>query len=190
MSRCKLCSKGSQIPAVPSQGVRRRLNSEKLYWGTVWKARVERLETYSRKDLLLKGLSLPWWLSGEQSPCQCRRHWFNPCVRKIPGEGNGNPLQYSCLKNPMDRNLATVHGVAKSLVELRMQRNKTWFLKYKADKNETGPESRWGPEEAGLLHLCVSWRELEPASCLLPKGSQGGLSCLSFLKTLGPQSSN
>ena len=35
---------------------------------------------------------------------------------KSPGEGNGNPLQYSCLDNPMDRRSrqATVHGVAKS----------------------------------------------------------------------------
>ena len=34
-----------------------------------------------------------------------------------PGEGNGNLLQYSCLKNPMDRGawLATVHGVRKEL---------------------------------------------------------------------------
>ena len=33
-----------------------------------------------------------------------------------PGEGNGNPLQYSCLENPIDRGAwqATVHGVAKS----------------------------------------------------------------------------
>ena len=33
-----------------------------------------------------------------------------------PGEGNGNPLQYSCLENPMDRGAwwATVHGVGKS----------------------------------------------------------------------------
>ena len=33
-----------------------------------------------------------------------------------PGEGNSNPLQYSCLENPMDRGAwwATVHGVAKS----------------------------------------------------------------------------
>ena len=32
-----------------------------------------------------------------------------------PGEGNGNPLQYSCLGNPMDRGVwwATVHGVTK-----------------------------------------------------------------------------
>ena len=33
-----------------------------------------------------------------------------------PGEGNGNPLQYSCLANPMDRGAlqATAHGIAKS----------------------------------------------------------------------------
>ena len=34
----------------------------------------------------------------------------------FPGEGNGNPLQYSCLENPMDRGAwwATVHGVTES----------------------------------------------------------------------------
>ena len=39
-------------------------------------------------------------------------------VSSIPGsEGNGNPFQYSCLGNPMDRGAwkATVHGVAKEL---------------------------------------------------------------------------
>jgi len=35
---------------------------------------------------------------------------------RFPGGGNGNPLQYSCLENPMDRGAwwATVHGVAES----------------------------------------------------------------------------
>ena len=35
---------------------------------------------------------------------------------RAPGGGNGNPLQFSCLENPMDRRAwrATVHGVAKS----------------------------------------------------------------------------
>ena len=39
-----------------------------------------------------------------------------PGLGRSPGEGNGNPLQYSCLGNPMDRGAwqATVHGVAKS----------------------------------------------------------------------------
>ena len=34
----------------------------------------------------------------------------------LSGEGNGNPLQYSCLKNPMDRGTwqASVHGVARA----------------------------------------------------------------------------
>ena len=39
-----------------------------------------------------------------------------PGLRRSPGEGNGNPLQYACLENSMDRGAwwATVHGVAKS----------------------------------------------------------------------------
>ena len=38
-----------------------------------------------------------------------------PGWRRPPGEGNGNPLQYSCLRNPMDRGAwrATFHGVTK-----------------------------------------------------------------------------
>ena len=44
-----------------------------------------------------------------------------PGLGRSPGEGNGNPLQYSCLENPMDREAwwATVHGVAKSQTQLK-----------------------------------------------------------------------
>ena len=40
-----------------------------------------------------------------------------PGLGKSPGEGNGNPLQYSCLENPMDKGAwwATVHSVAEEL---------------------------------------------------------------------------
>ena len=40
-----------------------------------------------------------------------------PQLEEPPGEGNGNPLQYSCLENPMDRGVwwATVHGITKEL---------------------------------------------------------------------------
>ena len=40
-----------------------------------------------------------------------------PGFERSPGEGNGNPLQYSCLGNPMDRGIwwAIVHGVAEEL---------------------------------------------------------------------------
>ena len=43
-----------------------------------------------------------------------------PRLGRSPGEGNGNPLQHSCLENPMDREAwqATVHGVAKSQTQL------------------------------------------------------------------------
>ena len=39
-----------------------------------------------------------------------------PGSRRCPGEGNGNPVQYSCLENPVDRGAwwAAVHGVAES----------------------------------------------------------------------------
>ena len=61
---------------------------------------------------------LPRRFSGKESTCQCRRckrrgleSWF----RKIPVIGYGNPLQDSCLGNPMDRGAwqATVRGVTK-----------------------------------------------------------------------------
>ena len=56
---------------------------------------------------------LPRWLSSRESSCQAGDARSIP---GIPGEGNGSPLQYSCLKNPMDRGVwrATVHGVSKS----------------------------------------------------------------------------
>jgi len=43
-----------------------------------------------------------------------------PGSERSPGEGNGNPLQYSCLEKPVDRGAwtATVHGVAKRQTQL------------------------------------------------------------------------
>ena len=53
---------------------------------------------------------------GKASVCNAGDSGLIPVSRRSPGEGNGNPLQYSCLGNPMDRGTrqATVHGVAKS----------------------------------------------------------------------------
>ena len=50
--------------------------------------------------------------------------------RRSPGEANGNPLQCSCLENPMDREAwwAIVHGVAKSWTQPIMQRSFTRLL--------------------------------------------------------------
>ena len=53
---------------------------------------------------------------------------FSTLPIKISGEGNGNPLQYPCLENPMDRGAwqATVHGVARvghDLVKKKFQKD-------------------------------------------------------------------
>ena len=61
---------------------------------------------------------LEYFPGGDKEPaCQCRRCRFDPQVGKMAREGNGNPLQFSCLGNPMDRGSwwALVHGVAKEL---------------------------------------------------------------------------
>ena len=54
-----------------------------------------------------------------------------PGLGRSPGDGNGNPLQYSCLQNPMDGEAwwATVHGVAKSWTRLS-NFTFTFFLVY------------------------------------------------------------
>ena len=55
------------------------------------------------------------------SACNARNLGSIPGSGRSPGEGNGNPLQYSCLENPVDRGAwwATDHGVAKSWARLR-----------------------------------------------------------------------
>ena len=54
------------------------------------------------------------------SACNVGDPGLIPGLGRSPGEGNGNPLQYSCLENPMERGAwrATVHGVAKSWTRL------------------------------------------------------------------------
>ena len=66
----------------------------------------------------------PGGASGKEPACQCKRCktcGFDPWVRKIPWRRAGNPLQYSCLENPMERGAwrATVHWVAQSQTWLK-----------------------------------------------------------------------
>ena len=53
---------------------------------------------------------------GKESACSAGGSGLNPGSGSSPGEGNGNPLKYSCLENSMDRAAwpAVVHGFAKS----------------------------------------------------------------------------
>ena len=64
--------------------------------------------------------ALPRWLSGKESTCSAGDAGMIPDLGSSPGEGTSNPLQYSCLGNPMDRGAwwATVHGVTESQTPL------------------------------------------------------------------------
>ena len=57
---------------------------------------------------------------GKESACTAGDPCSVPGLGRSPGEGNGNPFQYSCLENFMDRGAwwATVHGIAKNWTPL------------------------------------------------------------------------
>ena len=64
------------------------------------------------------------------SACNARDLGSIPGWGRSPGEGNGNPLQYSCPENPVDRGAwcVTVHGVAKSRTRLSDKTHNQFFI--------------------------------------------------------------
>ena len=62
----------------------------------------------------------PGGSDGKESACSVGDLGLIHELGRSPGEGNGNPLQYSCLENSMDRGAwwAIVHGIAKSWTRL------------------------------------------------------------------------
>ena len=75
----------------------------------------------SSLNKLKNSCGLPYSSDGKESACNAGDPGFILGSGRSPGEGNGNPLQYSCLENSMDGGawLATVHRVTKSLTRLR-----------------------------------------------------------------------
>ena len=61
-------------------------------------------------------MAFPGGASGKESTYNAGDLGLIPRSGRSPGEGHDNPLQYSCLENPMDRGAcwATVHGVTKN----------------------------------------------------------------------------
>ena len=102
------------------------------------------------------------------------------------GEGNGTPLQYSCLENPMDRGAwwATVHGVAKSQIQLS---DFTFTFLFHALEKEMATHSSvlaWripGTGEPGGLPSMGShrvrhdWSDLAAAAAAAKHGNQDGV---------------
>ena len=66
-------------------------------------------------------MGFPGGSEGKASACNAGDLSLIPGSERSPGEGNGNPLQYSCLENPMDREawLTIVHRIAKSRTPMK-----------------------------------------------------------------------
>ena len=69
----------------------------------------------SNVDIIFKESQIEY-SDGEESACNAGDPGSIPGLERSPGEGNGNPLQHSCLENFMDRGAwwAIVHGVTES----------------------------------------------------------------------------
>ena len=93
------------------------LNVIKVFW-----KRYKPTPNYFLMFLTLNsGLGFPGGPESQESVCNAGDLGLISGLGRSPGKGNGNPLQYSCLENPMDRGAwrAIVHGFAKSLTPLR-----------------------------------------------------------------------
>ena len=69
-------------------------------------------------------MGFPGASDGKESVCSARDLGSIPVIGRFPGEGNGHPLQCSCLENPVDRGArwATVCGVAEADTTERLSR--------------------------------------------------------------------
>ena len=86
-------------------------------------------------------MGFPGSASGKELPANAagiRDLGSIPGSEICPGEGHGNPLQYSCLDNPMDRGAweATVHGVTKSQTQLKQLSTHTNAYRYRHLKSD------------------------------------------------------
>ena len=75
-------------------------------------------------------MGLPGGSVGKESTCNTGDLGLIPGLGRSPGEGNGNPLQYSCLENPMDRGAwwATVHEVTRVGHNLATKPPNSWCV--------------------------------------------------------------
>ena len=87
------------------------------------------------------------------SVCNAEDPGSIPGLGRSPGEGNGSPLQYSCLENPMDLGAwwATVHGVAKSQTRL----SNFTFTGSSAGCSVMSSRGGWEAQEGG--DMCILW---------------------------------
>ena len=136
---------------------------------------------------LSNGLSR--WLSSKESACNAEAAGDTvsiPRFRGFPGGGNGNPLQYSCLDNPMDRGAwwAIVHGVVKSTSQICLHWGTPWsdLRTSSLSLGEDSPltlghqDTNWKPQRSDWARGDIPLRPENfhfwfPCRCLIPRQS-------------------
>ena len=85
-----------------------------------WGTKIPYASWCNKKEIKFDILGFPGGSNGEESACNVGDLGSIPPSGRSPGEGNGYPLQYSCLESPIDRGAwwATVHGVSKNQIWL------------------------------------------------------------------------
>ena len=103
-----------------------------------------------------------------------------PGSGRSPGEGNGNPLQYSCLENSVDRGVrwATVHRVAKSWTRLsNVAHTHRWVKRYKG-MELMGPKRTQQPYDPKCgpwtSRICIPWELVRNADAQAPAAELDG----------------
>ena len=94
-----------------------QLFREKKKKGKLFFFKTKTQKTSQTVVLKYDNMAFPGVSAGKESACNAGDPGLIPGLGRSPAEGNGNPLQYSCLGNPMDGGAwqATVYGVAKRL---------------------------------------------------------------------------
>ena len=107
-------------------------------------------------------------LSSKESACNERDMGSISELGRYSGGRNGNPLQYPCLANPMDRGTwwATVHGVTKSQTgqkglskQENIRKNQTEILQLKNTLNEM-ENAKPKKDKSALGRPCLSWERV------------------------------
>ena len=99
-----------------------------LYWAPEWEGRVfgrpgscwvlwDPLRGCWPPGGCVHWQGFPSGSDGKESTCQCKRLGSSPGSGRSPGGGHGNPLQYSCPRNPMDRGVGGLQPMGSQRVE-------------------------------------------------------------------------
>ena len=139
-------------------------------------------------------LGFPGGSEVKASACNAADLGSIPGLGRSPGEGNGNPLQYSCLENPMDGGAwwATVHGVAKSRTRLSDLTLTFHSVCYSSERKAVLPSFinvRTKVSENESESRSVVYNSLQPHGLYSPWNSPGqntGVGSLSLLQGIFP----